>query len=719
MKRGSIANLDRKDIHKKARLPDGSLIRSHTEEATPTQDTSASDTSAEEGALSDDASDGDISASDMSVSDFSADDASIAEGIQLEHASPASTSKGNISVGAISAAGEAISHDDPHREDLQSDISIDEDSATRDDQPKVTSVGVASVNAASAPGVAMITSYENILWAATSSNPTDTNNYNPTSDEQGSSIAYAAYYHQYQRLYQHAYLHPYPYLYPHPYHYLPWDPNTVYTEPSTTAADPRPDFDAKNSGLRTVFVGNLPEGVKIREILDFIRTGIVENAVLLESKHYAFISFVDANAALAFHSQAQKKKIKIQDQELTIGWGKAAPVPPTVAQALEQGATRNVFLGGIDNSFTEDVLLKDFSELGVVDKISIVREKAIAFVHLTHIASAVKAVAVLRSQKPRYSSLRISYGKDRCAKCLDLPAPLSTRLEAMNAQGGSDSSPNGIDMDTLTKEAQRTVYLGNIDPDTTCEHLCNAIRGGILSNIKYQQSKHIAFVTFANPAGAISLFDMVSTGRGLFVKGRKLKVGWGTNAALSLPVEVIQAFRTGATRNVYVGGEQGLVDVDNLRKDFSEYGEIEQVNILKEKNCAFVNFTDVLSAVKAVEGIQSKSEYIGLRISYGKDRCGNPMRERAEGAVSSNDQPLRRRKDTTSSDGKSAGVKSKVKTEKSGSIQPSSTKGNTSKAASKGTVGRKAARKAASKAVKHKAAKVQSAKVESAKGKKK
>ena len=43
----------------------------------------------------------------------------------------------------------------------------------------------------------------------------------------------------------------------------------------------------------------------------------------------------------------------------------------------------------------------------------------------------------------------------------------------------------------------RTVYLGNIHPETTPEDLCNAIRGGVLQSIRYMQDKHIAVsVTF-------------------------------------------------------------------------------------------------------------------------------------------------------------------------------------------------------------------------------
>ena len=38
----------------------------------------------------------------------------------------------------------------------------------------------------------------------------------------------------------------------------------------------------------------------------------------------------------------------------------------------------------------------------------------------------------------------------------------------------------------------RTIYLGNIHPETTTEDLCNAVRGGVLQSVRYMQDKHIA-----------------------------------------------------------------------------------------------------------------------------------------------------------------------------------------------------------------------------------
>jgi hypothetical protein len=38
----------------------------------------------------------------------------------------------------------------------------------------------------------------------------------------------------------------------------------------------------------------------------------------------------------------------------------------------------------------------------------------------------------------------------------------------------------------------RTVYIGNIAPDTTTEELCNAIRGGLIQQIRHLTDKNIA-----------------------------------------------------------------------------------------------------------------------------------------------------------------------------------------------------------------------------------
>lgn len=37
--------------------------------------------------------------------------------------------------------------------------------------------------------------------------------------------------------------------------------------------------------------------------------------------------------------------------------------------------------------------------------------------------------------------------------------------------------------------------------------------------------------------------------------------------------------------------------VEKLRNDFGEYGEIEMINSLREKQCCFINFTNIANSV--------------------------------------------------------------------------------------------------------------------------
>lgn len=58
--------------------------------------------------------------------------------------------------------------------------------------------------------------------------------------------------------------------------------------------------------------------------------------------------------------------------------------------------------------------------------------------------------------------------------------------------------------------------------------------------------------------------------------------------------------QSGGSRNVYVGSIEDFETYsdEKLRTDFGEYGEIELINFLKEKQCAFVNFTNITNAVR-------------------------------------------------------------------------------------------------------------------------
>ncbi|CAO3690859.1 unnamed protein product [Umbelopsis ramanniana] len=401
-----------------------------------------------------------------------------------------------------------------------------------------------------------------------------------------------------------------------------------------------------NQSARTVYIGNIPAETTISEVLDLVKSGIIEAVRTFPEKSCAFITFVDGAAAAHLYHEANTKRLVVNGNELKVGWGKPNGGSPSLHVALQSGATRNVYLGDLEDNVTEQTLRDQLSKFGYIEHVKILRERNIAFVHFLSIASAIRCVNNLPNDA-KWASRRVNYGKDRCAyrpKMAQMHHP--SQQAYAPASSGSYQVPFGsISYDPFTGTtidsygnhssslyhsnasiaaiANRTIYLGNIHPDTTTEEICNVVRGGILNHIRYMPDKHIAFIAFVDPSLALNFYSQASY-HGIVIKNRRLKVGWGKPSALS--ASVIAAVQNGGSRNVYLGNIDETITEDKLRQDFGEYGDIELVNTLKEKNCAFVNFTSIASAVRAIDGIRSKDEYKKFRINYGKDRCGNPPR---------------------------------------------------------------------------------------------
>ncbi|KAJ3417552.1 hypothetical protein HDV05_000009 [Chytridiales sp. JEL 0842] len=366
---------------------------------------------------------------------------------------------------------------------------------------------------------------------------------------------------------------------------------------------------------RTLYLGNLPQGVTFEEVINPIKNGALEQVRLLEDKNCAFITFVEASCAFNQFVETQSKPILIRDQEVRVNWGKPSFCHPSVLNAYHTGATRNVYIGNLTEDITEDVLRNKFAEYGPIDKIKFSTEKNCAFVHLTSLSSAIKAVANLPSD-PIFNGKKINYGKDRCNPNNLPPVPVA----GMNMGMGDPMVYQG-----LTQPAMRTLYLGGVAEGASLKEICDAIRGGIVERIKYVPEKSCAFVSFVDPTAAVT-FHSRGNNEGVVIKSKRVKVAWG-NKATTVPSHIAAAIANGATRNVYIGNIDESVSEDRLRLDFGSFGEIETINILMDKNIAFVAFTDIGSALKAVDAMRVNPEYSMYRINYGKDRCAMPFRD--------------------------------------------------------------------------------------------
>lgn len=388
----------------------------------------------------------------------------------------------------------------------------------------------------------------------------------------------------------------------------------------------RPPIDQITA--RTVYIGNLPDDVEIHEVISLVKTGPLESARLLPDKNCAFITFVDCAGATLFHTDAQMRRPTLHEQEIKIGWGKPSVMSNTTKAIVQAtGATRNVYIGNLPAGTTSEAIRHDFERFGPIDTIKVVAEKSIAFVHFCNLRDAIRAVQTL-SEDAAWQPRRINYGKDRCAYVSKQQQTVYAQNQAILGSLGLAQMPGGFPaaMGAHPNVGNRTVYLGNIHPETTLEEICNVVRGGILHHIRYLPDKHICFVTFVDPNAAIAFFALSSM-QGLVIHNRRLKIGWGKHSG-PLPTSIALAVGAGASRNVYVGNIDDTITEEQLKSDFSEFGEIELVNTLREKSCAFINFTHLTSAIRAIDGIKQKDGYRDgpYKINFGKDRCGNPTR---------------------------------------------------------------------------------------------
>lgn len=146
--------------------------------------------------------------------------------------------------------------------------------------------------------------------------------------------------------------------------------------------------------LRTLYIGNIHPDCKTEDICNTIRGGNLLRVRYIPEKHIAFLTFMDATTALTVFNHAQNSGLVIRGRKLRVGWGKPSTIPANVVQAINQGATRNIYIGGIPETLTEEKLRKDFSVYGEIELVNTFREKKCAFVNFASISDACTAISI-------------------------------------------------------------------------------------------------------------------------------------------------------------------------------------------------------------------------------------------------------------------------------------------------------------------------------------
>ena len=145
---------------------------------------------------------------------------------------------------------------------------------------------------------------------------------------------------------------------------------------------------------RTVYLGGINMEATVKELCDVgscltpvvgaiasahgillpsqhVRGGILQNIKYLADKGIAFVTFAHPEGAQMFFQRCMAEGLTIHGKRIKIGWGKTQAMPSYVATALSSGATRNVYVGGVDlKEFPEAELRRDFEQYGEIEMIS-------------------------------------------------------------------------------------------------------------------------------------------------------------------------------------------------------------------------------------------------------------------------------------------------------------------------------------------------------------
>lgn len=235
---------------------------------------------------------------------------------------------------------------------------------------------------------------------------------------------------------------------------------------------------------------------------------------------------------------------------------------------------------------------------------------------------------------------------------------LETQLYVRNPTRNAPSNPFPFNPDPYNV-GNRTIYLGNLHPSSTVEEIANNVRaGGLVESIVYRPEKRVCFITFVDPNVALKFYLNHQVLHQLIIHGYDITVGWAKSRSGPLSREISLAVTAGASRNVYIGfknkgdpldavygssraqNQVPLPSEEELRTDFSKFGDMEQINFYHNRDCGFLNFLNIIDAIHLVELFESRNgdkitsivgddglfyaRYSKFKISFAKDRCGNP-----------------------------------------------------------------------------------------------
>lgn len=108
--------------------------------------------------------------------------------------------------------------------------------------------------------------------------------------------------------------------------------------------------------------------------------GNLESINLIVEKRQAFINFIEAGDAYRLMASLGGE-LQLGGRPLLMTWARTRPVPRDLWSAIRQGATRNLYVANVPESFTEAHVLSMFGPFGELESVRLAQRKQVRSCH--------------------------------------------------------------------------------------------------------------------------------------------------------------------------------------------------------------------------------------------------------------------------------------------------------------------------------------------------
>ncbi|EDW81207.1 uncharacterized protein Dwil_GK11939 [Drosophila willistoni] len=299
---------------------------------------------------------------------------------------------------------------------------------------------------------------------------------------------------------------------------------------------------------------------------------------------------------------------------------------------MDESQPKTLYVGNLDGSVSEDLLIALFGKMGPVKSCKIIREPGndpYAFIEYSNYQAATTALTAMNKRVFLEKEIKVNWA----------------------------TSPGNQPKTDIS--SHHHIFVGDLSPEIETETLREAFAPfGEISNCRIvrdpqtMKSKGYAFVSFVKKAEAENAIQAMN---GQWIGSRSIRTNWSTRK-LPPPRESTKAGGQGGgmggggpgngtgiksnqrhtfeevynqssptNTTVYCGGfPPNVISDDLMHKHFMQFGPIQDVRVFKEKGFAFIKFVTKEAAARAIEHTHI-SEVHGSQVKcfWGKENGGD------------------------------------------------------------------------------------------------